>query len=484
MTPLTALVPLQLSIGAMGDVAVGYDSTAIDPRRRQYVDAALLRLGGDVQLVHDGGSVRQFLRNHVETMYETTGGRDLLDSDVFNLARYGLTWEPSERVVLHTEGSYALGMPTLFFSRAGRTDVSFARRGLAYPRQVLADYVVRQDAVLTVSEVDAVRVEGTVAGRYRVTPAPRGQNMFTPSAGLRWSREFDVDNTGLLAVRAEYFDMELFRPVWLVQGYAGWGRAFGPDTSGLLELGGAALQRSTGPEGWEGLPYVRAHVFRRFERIRLALGASYVHTFGIVSAGLGTGTLDTLGLSAYWRPSSERMVVTGDGALQRGEGTDPVSQRSSTAVFAVAGAGLRWQLTPNLRLYGRYEFQWEQGDVRREAGVPDFVRHVVFVGLQVPWGSDELALASMLPMEEIGVMEHVRGGDRTGSPSGFRGPGFESIEVGRRRRPGLPGDPQDDETERNEHEDERREDDTVVPGETEVPEAPDPLAPSTARNQP
>lgn len=474
-----ATLPMQLTFAALGEAAGGYDSTAVDPRTGRYVDAPIATVSVDAQVTHEGDRFRQFLRNRIEAMYVGTGGRDVLDSDIFNITRYGLAWSPNETLTFHTDATYAIGSPTLFFSRAGRPDVQFARRGLAFPRQLIADYNVRQDVVLTPTELDLFQLDATVAGRYPVTPMPRGQNMFTPSASFQWVREFDPDNQGLLGVRMEYLSLELFRPVWVGQAFAGWSHHFDESFSAFAEGGVSVVEENNGTDVWDAQPFFRARAYKRFERQRLILGASYAHTFGVVSATLGTGALDIANVTAWWMPGSWRFLAFGDAGIQRGQGYDPSTQQPLDATFANVTAGLRYSITPAFRVFARYDFQWETGTSYALTGTPDFIRHVAVAGIQYAFGSDAVAVSQVLPIDEMQALEQLdTGAERYGAAptTTMR----EPIDDRPRRRRTRPGDPPRDETTREPSDPWAQQrlpgDEGGVPGDHTPPDPTDPFA--------
>lgn len=422
---LPATIPMQLTFAALGETALGYDSTAPDPRTGAYVDSPLFQIGVDAQAMLETPRTRQVLRNRVEAVYEPTGGRDPLDSDFFEVVRYGLVWQPGDTLTFHTDGTYAIGSPALFFSRAGRPDVSFARRGLAYPHQIVADYALRQDAVFQPTDGDQIQVEATVAGRYRVTPQPAGQNMFTPNATAQWLREFDEDNQGVLGVHGEYLNLELFRPVWMTQAFVGWSHRFDDSFQFFVEGGATLVEENLGTDQLDAQPFFRGRVFKRFERQRLLLGASYTHTFGLVSATLGTGALDVVALSAWWMPGSPRWLLFSDLGFQHGQGYDPTTLVPIDATYASAVAGARFAITPAFRVFARYEFQWETDSNFTATGSPDFIRHVAMLGLEVAFGTDPLAVEQMLPIDELQALEHTEFSETANVPlsstSGFVG---------------------------------------------------------------
>jgi hypothetical protein len=435
-----ATIPLQLTFAVMGEAAGGYDSTAVNPRTGQYVDAPVASLAVDGQVTHEGDRVRQYLRDRAEALYTGTGGRDPLDSDVFNLTRYSLVWQPNEAWTFHTDATYAIGSPTLFFSRAGRPDVQFARRGLAFPRQLIADYNVRQDAVVQPDESNLVQIDAIVAGRYPVTRMPRGQNMFTPSASLQWVHEFTPEDQGLAGVRGEYLSLELFRPVWVTQAYIGWTHRFDETFNVFAEGGLTVVQENVGNDTWDAQPFFRARVYKRFDRQRLILGASYEHTFGVVSATLGTGALDIGNASAWWMPVSWRFLVFGNAGIQRGQGFNPTTAQPIDATFANATVGVRYSFLPGLRVFARYEFQWETGTNYAASGAPDFVRHLAIAGIQVAFGTDSIAVASVLPLDETQALQQLDVGAAAAGPVMPARIHDDPQDEPRRRRTRLPGD--------------------------------------------
>jgi hypothetical protein len=478
----SAFVPFQFAFAVGGQLAGGYDSTAVNPRTGLYQDAGFVNAALDVQLTHQTDTVRQILRSRGEAMYEATGGRDLLDSDLFSVTRYGLIWEPTEDLHVYTDASYAVGAPTLYFSRAGRPDVSFARAGLAFPHQLVADYVVRQDVTQRFSDVDGLQLEAAVQGRYPVTSQLPGQNMFTPYAAARATHEFDEDNNGHAGARFEYYNLELFRPAMAIQGFVGWGHNFFDGISTLLEAGVTTVQSDLQTSRWDVQPYGRATLHAQFDRLRLMLGAAYTHTFGVVSATLGTGALDIGSVAAYFRPGGPLVTLFADAAIQRGEAFDPTSGKGLTAVFATVGAGGRVRVLPWAWLFVRYEFQWQTDEGNHDASIPDFVRHVAFAGVQVAWGSEPEALAAMLPVEEVAAMEHTFGigPDAADAPVRAAEPAVD--EPAQRRRDWLPGDPPDDPLERDERERRNRRNQPggadqpdTLPGGGDVPEPGDPF---------
>jgi hypothetical protein len=433
-------IPLQLTFAAMGEAAGGYDSTAVNPRTGRYTDAPVAAIAVDGQVTHEGDRVRQFLRDRAEAMYAGTGGRDLLDSDVFNLTRYSLIWQPNEVWSFHTDATYAIGSPTLFFSRAGRPDVQFARRGLAFPRQLIADYNVRQDAVIRPDELNLLQADVIVAGRYPATRMPRGQNMFTPSATLQWVHEFTPEDQGLAGVRGEYLSLELFRPVWVTQAFVGWTHRFDETFNVFAEGGITVVQENVGNDAWDAQPFFRARAYKRFDRQRLILGASYEHTFGVVSATLGTGALDIANATAWWMPGSWRFLVFGDVGFQHGEGYDPATQRPLEASFMNTTVGVRYSINPYFRIFARYEFQWETGSSYALSGAPDFVRHLALAGVQIAFGTDDIAVASVLPVDEMQALAALDSSSNASGPTVPTRIHDDPQDEPRRRRTRLPGD--------------------------------------------
>jgi hypothetical protein len=436
------IAPMQLSFATMGAVSGGYDSTAANPRNGSYQDAPIIGLAVDAQGAYDGARVHQYLREHVEAIYEPIGGRDPLDSDFFNLTHYSLAWDAHPDLTLHTDASYAIGSPILFFSRAGRPDVSFSRSGLAFPHQVIATYSLRQEMSAMLRERETFQIEAAVIGQYPVTRQPRGTNMFTPYAATRYTHEFNPENYGDASTVVQYLDLELFRPVWLVQGFVGWMHALDDSSDFLLEAGVSESGVAQSAAQWQTQPLVHARITKRFERQRVIAGASYVHTIGIVSATLGTGSIDLATASALWMPGNGRWSFFADAGFQYGQGFDPTGQLPVNATFANAVLGARYALNDWLALFARYEFQWESDVVLQATGAPDFVRHFVLTGVQLAWGTDAFARMTLLPLEEQEALEHGAGiydGEPTGARVHVPEPTLDDNDLRRRTR--LPGDP-------------------------------------------
>ena len=451
--PLPLVLPFQFALAALGEAGVGYDSTAVNPRTGQYVDAALGSIAADAQASYQGTRVRLLLRDRGEAIYEDTGGQDVTDSDLFNITRFALIWRPSEVVEWFTAADYALGAPTFFFSRAGRPDVSFDRTELAFPRQMIAAYGLHQQLLFHLGDRNTLSAEAALDGQYPLTRQPPGVTMFLPYTAARLVHLFDEDNSGHVGARVEYLDLELFRPVWVSQAFVGFSHRFRNDCETLLEGGLTLVEENQGADTWDSQPYGRARIYKRFERARIMAGATYTHTFGVVSATIGTGTVDAVTASALWMPERFPLVAFADASFQYGQTYQPLVATPQSGLFGTAIAGVRWRFAASFALFARYVFQYEHDSFSVATAQPDFVRHVMMIGVQAVIGTTEIARNALIPMEEINAMERAEGigADPAAAPvhtAPADGLNNDGVPASTR----LPGDPPADEIDRERRE--------------------------------
>jgi hypothetical protein len=176
-------------------------------------------------------------------------------------------------------------------------------------------------------------------------------------------------------------------------------------------------------------------------------------------------------------PDERHWAIFGDVGFQYGQGFDPTSQVPITATFMNAVVGVRYAVNRWCHLFSRYEFQWETDSQLHATAAPDFVRHFFLTGIQVAWGTDEHAMVGMVPLEQLEAMEHAAGvseTDPSAAPVRTAAPGIDDTE--RRFRSHLPGDPPDDELEREAHERDATHGDgtsTPLPGSGPTPGASD-----------
>ncbi|MEZ4405496.1 MAG: hypothetical protein R3A52_03230 [Polyangiales bacterium] len=428
---LVVAVPLQLAAAAGVDLSGGYDSTVVNQRTGEYGDGGIMRLGIDLQAGHQGDYVRQLLRTRGEYYYTGGEGRDIDQGDLVSLTRYALTWEPSEDWQLRGEASYSIGQSSYLLGRARSIDLNFQRG-------VYGEYNGALTVQRALGESWRLALTGGTLGRHAVEN-PEGlarQNMLTFYGGLEGSHDFSWRDVGMLGGRTEYFLIDGFLD-WVarVTGYVGWRRSWSEDVATTLMLGVDSLQDQTNTENWQVGPYVNAGVTWHLPTQGLALGATFRYEYAVVagircsvaiSGGMqcpaanvvsgGTGRVLGTALQVVYRPERGDFIFTGDLAFDRGTTenitprqnsmmTGPLETREVVNINASAIATVRYMVTPQFSIFGRYSFLYTDldadGGVSAPGAITQINRHVLLAGVIFALGTGDGPVEPITPFDEV-----------------------------------------------------------------------------------
>lgn len=429
---LVVSVPLQLAAAAGVDLSGGYDSTVLNQRTGEYGDGAVTRLGLDLQLGHQGDTVRQLLRTRGEYYYSSGEGRDFDQGDLVSLTRYALNWQPDDDWQLRGEASYSIGQSSYLLGRSGAIDLNFQRG-------IYGEYNGGLTLQRAFGERWRLAANGGVRGRHAVDlpPGLTRQNMLTFFGNVEATHDLTLRDSGLVGARTEYFLVDGFIN-WVARltGYLGWRRTWGDDAVATsLLVGVDSLEDQLDTSKWLVGPYVSAGLTWRLPDQGLALGASFRYEYALVSgircgvvvsgdgvcpAGSivsgGTGRVLGSALQIVFRPERGDLIFTGDLTFDRGttENTDPrvrpmegaaIPTREVVNLNASAIATLRYMFTPQLSVFARYSFLHTNFDTEGQLIAPGAIteinRHVVMGGLVFALGTGDGPVEPLTPFDEV-----------------------------------------------------------------------------------
>lgn len=468
-------VPLQLAGAAAIETTGGFDSTVQNPRATAppgmggcaagtpcplFGPGGIARLGLDLQLGHQSDTVRQILRNRTDFVYTGGEGRSIGDSDIVDLARYALLWEPSDTFNTAVDLQYSIGRSSALLGRAGSNDLSFQPG-------VYSDVVGRIEFNKALGETWRTTLEFGPNWRYALSlpPLQARNNTFGVHESLAFAHDFSDDDVGQITVRHEYFDVDGFpNPVNRLTGFLGYTRSWNDNFTTAVAGGVDTIQDQNNTARFNVGPYVTAGMTFLFPDVHFSLGLNYRREFTIVSGsrcaagggttsgllangqcpanrvvGGGTGTVDSATLQAIWQSEEAAWTISGDVGLEHGvtenitlSSTTPTCNATNasgcprgltTNLNVVATAGVRYEFSRAVSMFVRYDFLYQNvaiDDVMSAMATtgtvngqnlgfqPEIIRHVGLLGFQFAIVGGDGPLEGIRPLEEISAVQGAR----------------------------------------------------------------------------
>jgi hypothetical protein len=446
---------MQLAAAAGVEVSGGYDSTVINPITQTFGDGGLLRAAVDVQVGHRTETLRHTLAARGEFYFLGGEGRSIDQGDVLAIGRYALVWEPDDDWRLSGNAGYNYGQGALLLQRSYESAQIFLRG-------VFGEYAGNLELTRAFGDSARWSFYAGTNGRHTIEqPAeiPRA-NMLVFSGGTMASIDLGEVNTLGLTVNGEGLLVDgLGDWVGRITSFATWRHAWGERTTSVLQLGVDAMHDQTdfSRTRWNVGPYAGFQLTHavpdanlaftlsgRFERTsvnavrcraltadertgRAVLPPGVSRTTGLlpdntchptrIEAG-GVGQVGGGTLQMLWRPGESHLTFAGEVSADYGVTDNFVPAPGDAMGFAsnvqsvgnsniTATAGVRWQLSRGVALFGRYTFLYQHVDEPR--WFPDIVRHVVFGGISVTaTAGDAEFLDGIVPIEEAETAASIR----------------------------------------------------------------------------